>query len=694
AEPSSETSPAVGSRVGASRRWPWAQDRRGRAIELTTLCGLAIAQPVFAVMGENTAELVALQADGAALVLFAVGLVTVPPAVLWLLEEAVERVSPSALRVAHPVLLGVLFALFAAQLFGDVPAVPAVVVLAGAVGAGAAFVAMYRRWAPVRLWLRYLAVACVAFLVAFLVLSPVRRLILPPPVTVVAAPPEDRPDVVVLILDELPTLDLLRPDGSIDAERFPAFARMVSTSTWYRNSTTSAAWTVLAVPAIMTGRYPEDTLAPMTADHPDSLFTLLGGAYDLNVWESVTRICPSSLCPTGDDHPPLLRQVRGLAQLSGAILRQRTSPFEKVERRMQFDAAGPAPTRPDQFRAFVDSIQPGERPSLDLLHVGLPHQPYLTLPSGAAHDGPDTPPGLVDGNTWLHDLAAGAGHQAHLLAAQATDRLLGDLLDRLEATGQFDDAIVVVTADHGVAFDAALPYRAMTPETSDVVAYPPLFIKYPGQRSAAVSDVPAESVDIVPTIAEVVDIPIPWPVDGVSLLDESAVVGPQRFQPYWIDEVVPGPDGYAEIDAVPFDQRVARQRQVIDDVVDDRALFALPGGADLVGADVTDLDVVGEPVTATIGFAGADRTVRAGEPVPAFVLSGFDAPPDGSIAVAVDGRIALTGAAAVVDGQVSSFWGFLPEAALPAGDHRIELYVVTGAPGSEQLRPVTLRPRS
>ncbi|MEZ5207178.1 MAG: hypothetical protein R2690_09435 [Acidimicrobiales bacterium] len=41
---------------------------------------------------------------------------------------------------------------------------------------------------------------------------------------------------------------------------------------------------------------------------------------------------------------------------------------------MQFEASGPAASRPDQFRAFIESVQPGDRPSLDVLHVGLPHR--------------------------------------------------------------------------------------------------------------------------------------------------------------------------------------------------------------------------------------------------------------------------------------------------------------------------------
>src|SRR3954467_11595640 len=48
---------------------------------------------------------------------------------------------------------------------------------------------------------------------------------------------EQRPAVVFVVFDEFPADDLLRPDGSIDAERFPNFARLASISTWFPNQT-------------------------------------------------------------------------------------------------------------------------------------------------------------------------------------------------------------------------------------------------------------------------------------------------------------------------------------------------------------------------------------------------------------------------------------------------------------------------
>ena len=74
-----------------------------------------------------------------------------------------------------------------------------------------------------------------------------------------------RPPVVVLILDEFPTDDLLRPDGGIDARRFPNFARLASMSTWFPNAFTVYDSTFKAVPAILDARLPGAAASPTCA---------------------------------------------------------------------------------------------------------------------------------------------------------------------------------------------------------------------------------------------------------------------------------------------------------------------------------------------------------------------------------------------------------------------------------------------
>src|SRR5690606_21442090 len=49
----------------------------------------------------------------------------------------------------------------------------------------------------------------------------------------------------------------------------------------------------------------------------------------------------------------------------------------------------------------------------------------------------------------------------------------------------------------------------------------PLLVKLPGQTHGTRSDLPVQTIDILPTIAEVLKIRLPLPIDGHSLLSEA-----------------------------------------------------------------------------------------------------------------------------------------------------------------------------
>ena len=103
--------------------------------------------------------------------------------------------------------------------------------------------------------------------------------------------------MVLLIFDEIPVDDLLRPDGRIDAERFPNFAKLASTSTWFRSGTTIYDSTTKAVPAILDARVPRKGTVPGPEGHPSNVFTLFDSlGYGIEAAESVTSLCPTSIC--------------------------------------------------------------------------------------------------------------------------------------------------------------------------------------------------------------------------------------------------------------------------------------------------------------------------------------------------------------------------------------------------------------
>ena len=94
---------------------------------------------------------------------------------------------------------------------------------------------------------------------------------------------------------------------------------------------------------------------------------------------------------------------------------------------------------------------------------------------------------------------------------------LGALLDELERDGRLDDALVVVTADHGEEF---FEHGGFSHGYSlhDEGLRVPLIVKLPGQREAREVDARVSLIDVLPTIVEAVGATPQAPVEGTSLL--------------------------------------------------------------------------------------------------------------------------------------------------------------------------------
>jgi Sulfatase len=305
-----------------------------------------------------------------------------------------------------------------------------------------------------------------------------------------------RPPVVVLILDEFPTDDLLRPDGSIDARRFPNFARLASISTWFPNAFTVYDSTFKAVPAILDARMPEKFTKPDVRSHQPSVDHLryrLG--YEIHKVESASAVCPPRICKgSRPRRPSVLDRLKG----SG---------------------------RPARLHKWIGSIGRRERPGFYLHHALLPHEPWIYLPSGLPNrpygedpvEGINTKPSFADTDLSQHN------HMRHLLQVGYTDHELGRLLARLERTRLLKRSLIVVVADHGYAYDIGAPSRRFVSDSNvDEVAPVPLFIKAPDQMRGRVDDSMVRNIDVVPTIGDMLGRSIWWPHDGDSVFSPAS----------------------------------------------------------------------------------------------------------------------------------------------------------------------------
>ena len=286
------------------------------ALHIASLWGLAVAQPLFDVLRGSPEFFVAHDAGPANLVgvvlLCCLAGPTIAALVLWI----ADRLAPGWRPGAAGIMVGSLTAAIALAALKPLGGWHPGLSLALAAGCGAAAGVAYIRLAPLRLFATLLSPALVVVPVAFLLTTGIAGLL--------AASDEEpaldvafgaTPPVVIAIFDQLPLISLLDADGRIDPALYPHFAALASESTWFRNASAVAEYTSFALPAILTGTYPELGRLPVAADYPENLFTLLGGRYRLHVQEPLTELCPAALCPPRRA-PPTARLAGILSDLA------------------------------------------------------------------------------------------------------------------------------------------------------------------------------------------------------------------------------------------------------------------------------------------------------------------------------------------------------------------------------------------
>jgi hypothetical protein len=420
-----------------------------------------------------------------------------------------------------------------------------------AVIAGMVITLTYIRFQSVRDFLTFLLPVIFIFPYLFLFQSPVHKIVFPEEKTPVAKVTIDNPvPIIMVIFDEFPVTSLMNKEGQIDTVRYSNFAALARDAYWFRNATTVSDHTHIAVPAILTGNYPARDKLPTINDYPLNLFTILGNTYNLHVYESMTSLCPEDLCSSKTtsllqrsasllsdtimvylhvllpedftEGLPVVNQSWkdfGAETIKGAspsvFLEEIHNLVERAGKEIKKDRAG-------VFRDFLKSIKGSNTPVLHFIHCYLPHVPWVYLPSGKKHS---ITFNRIKGlnNEWWDDnesFVIGA-YQHHLLQVGFVDKLLGELIERLKATGLYDRSLIIITADHGVSFRAGDSRRYVTKNNYQDIMPIPLFIKIPGQKRGVISDRNVETVDILPSIMDVLDATLPFSVDGQSVFDMS-----------------------------------------------------------------------------------------------------------------------------------------------------------------------------
>jgi Sulfatase len=624
------------------------------------LSSFAIAQPLFDLLGRNGEFFAARGSTRWDVVVFGLAVLLVPPALLLGIEALTPRCARSVVHACFVAGLVGLFVLQAIHGLGGPGWLLAV--LAGAAGVGAA--ALYMSASAARFTLTVLAPAPLLFLGVFLFHSDASRLTLGATDAAYAAGEQSRTPAVLVVFDELPLNSLLDSHGRIDAARFPNFARLARGSSWFANASTVAEGTTHAVPAILTGRYPRAGELPVYGDHRQNIFTLLGGATRLRVADEETHLCPPKLCPGLEGS--FGSRMESLAEDTGVVYLRELLPASLASgipsiangwgNFLRDESAHHDPGRLPA--AWVDSLRPSREPELWYVHVMLPHSPWQYLPSGRRYS-VRSAPGWGSDEVWTDNQAAVDQYwQRHLLQLGYADRVLGGVVARLRASGLYDRALLVVTADHGVSFQAGQKRRPLSGVNLQDIAYVPLFVKLPGQHRGRVVRAPARTVDILPTIARVLGVRVPWSLDGRPLLpspsgERDVVLIKDHGRRFVI------PAGKLEAERK---QALRRQLALFGSDEPFATLYAVGRYRSLLGKRLSAVRV--QPG----GAAQLDALDRSTDPVQ---VSGQVAPSVHDVAVAAGGRIV-----AVAPASKGRFWALVPRRPLERATP--QLYSIEG----------------
>lgn len=681
--------------------------RFSAGLHIFVLVSFAVAQPLFDRLSRN---LVYLQDQGigrAAILLLVLILCCLVPIFIVAIELAIACISDRIRKHVHAVFV---FLLVTA---GLCPVLPRIVILPGialvvmALILGALGAIAYVRFVNARLLVTLASPAVLVFPSVFLFFSPVTALVLPKPDAEEGEISVSNPvAVVVVVLDEFCGTTLWNADHQIDAIRYPNFAALANDATWYRNASSVFPRTEFAVPAILTGKYPRGSGRDIKPVNGPNLFSILLASqiYDLTAFEPFTRLF------TEEEDKRLISR-RGVWEQTWLLVRDLSVVYlhtlYPVDLRMSLpriprqwyrvaDASEALrerrkglirypwnARRDDQFAHFLDCLTPSEKPTLFFCHTVLPHSPWCYLPSGRKHTEDDGQLERLHGTYgeeyewWENDeLAVAQGYQRYLLQVAFVDRLLGRLIARLKDTGLYDNCLLIVTGDHGVAFLPGQSRRAPTDANLPEIMSIPLFIKLPQQQQAIISDRNVESIDVLPTIMDLLGLKPSLETDGQSLLDPSRPERPQKVYHTGRKQI--------SVDAA-FESKlttVDRMLGIFGSGATPDGLFRIGPHNELISHRVDEFDVSdssGVGIRIKRGLIPQDGNPEGLVPclIEGLVITDERTKLPVELAIAVDGTIRAVTRTYVLQ-EISKTWAaMIPEESLGQGDNSVEVFLVS-----------------
>lgn len=450
-------------------------------------------------------------------------------ALAWLLWRRPEFRAASASTCAG---LGT-FAAIAA--FVVLPQVGAVFLLPAAVGA--TLIALLLRellaWTP-RLWrpAPWVALGALVLLAGALTFSVRGGATAGARTTAAVSAP--RPNVLLVTIDTL-RRDHLGCYGSENAKT-PTIDALAAESVRFLDATSQANTTGPSHTTILTGMYPNAHGAVSNGVRVSSdvrtLPELLSQAgFSTGASVSGFTLCQGAcgLAPRFEYYDddlcawPWMPEVAGRLRLFRVIMQVANLSGLRPER-----ADRPANETIDSALAWLDS-RDRSRPFFLWTHLFDPHAPYEPPPPFDRMHAPETAD--VPTRNWYtlstqerRALVSDPRQVEHMRALYRgeisfVDREVGRLVERLRASGEFENTLVILTSDHGEGLGEHGYWFDHGTFLYDTELSVPLLIRFPGAKDAGRQV--AEQVrllDLTPTVLDSLGLEIPTNLSGLSLL--------------------------------------------------------------------------------------------------------------------------------------------------------------------------------
>ncbi|HET6898251.1 MAG TPA: sulfatase, partial [Vicinamibacteria bacterium] len=265
----------------------------------------------------------------------------------------------------------------------------------------------------------------------------------------------------------------------------PAIDRLRADAILFRNAWSPAPLTLPSHVTMLTGLLP-----PQHGVRANAGFTYRGG-----LGSSLPGILKAQGYATGAAVSSyVLRADTGLAALfdfyEDGIDPSAGGAFAEYQRRGDVTAA--------LAQEWVDSHRGG--PLFLFLHLYEPHVPY---------DPPEP----------FRSRYASSPYDGEIASA---DAIVGGVLEHLRTQGLYERALVIFTSDHGEGLGQHGEDQHSILLYAEALRVP-LLVKLPGRaRAGETIDTPVQLADLLPTVAQLLGLPVPADVAGRSVLEPSA----------------------------------------------------------------------------------------------------------------------------------------------------------------------------